>query len=533
MNANEREAMHEFTFIHVHSRPRLFACIRGLRLTALTAGLALLLLSPMAPRRLEAAATPGAAPARALGQGVSPGESPPGRGGAPASSGESEAEQYFKQAEQMVGTGEENSDRQIALLQKALELNPDLVAAEFNLGIIYSRLQEAEKAQARFNRILERAPAGSSIRVKTLYLSALNLKALGRTSEAKDQVQQVLAANPRHADALALLAGFHLEEGKIPEAKALLEQAVEIDSAIPEAFYSLSYIAQKNGQSAEALKYYEKFVQLVPNNAAAQLNMAILLAGADRMEEAGRYAQMAVRLDPVNADAWMELGKIQMLSNRQADAENSFRRSLSLRSKWSEAHRILVTMYLGANKLGEAEAILQEAEKSNPNEAEVYSLTGELATRTGDTLRALKSYGRAHELNPAAGTAFDFAMAYARSGMDPLAEEYLHRALKLQGNFCEAWLNLGIVEDRQKKEAEAISAYQEAEKCGVREAGLWYRMGLLYARTQETEKAFGYLKRAVDADPPRWKAVLREALKAVTSDLDSIRYQPEFQKLIE
>ncbi len=102
------------------------------------------------------------------------------------------------------------------------------------------------------------------------------------------------------------------------------------------------------------------------------------------MAEAGDYAQKAVRLEPNNADAWTELGKIQMLTNKQADAEQSFQRSIALRPKWSEAHRMLVTLFFAEKKLKEAGAFLQETAKSNGKEAEVYSLTGEWAARSGE-----------------------------------------------------------------------------------------------------------------------------------------------------
>jgi Flp pilus assembly protein TadD len=160
-------------------------------------------------------------------------------------------------------------------------------------------------------------------------------------------------------------------------------------------------------------------------------------------------------------------------------------------------------------------------------------LTGELATRNGDTVRALQSFGKAFELSPTGPAAFSFAMAYARFGMDPLAEEQFAKATQIQPTLCEAWSNMGIVQDRLKKSSEALASFQRAEECGIRDGGLYYRIGLLYARSGNEEKAFGYFKKAIETDPKRWKGVLREATKAVTSDLDSIRYKPEFQKLIE
>ncbi|MBI2820877.1 MAG: tetratricopeptide repeat protein [Acidobacteria bacterium] len=454
-------------------------------------------------------------------------------GGSAPSPRQLQAEQYFKQAEDLVGTAEENSDRQIELFQKALELDPDLTAAEFNLGVIYTRLHAAGKALAHFNRIVEKAPATSTLGVNARYLLALNLKALGRIVEAKERLQRVLEVNAGHADALGLLAAIYLDEGNTEQAKTLLEKAVEVNPRLESAFYTLAFIAQKNGQAEEALRYYQKFTELVPKDAAAQLNMAALLAGMDRMEEATKYARRATELDPDNADTWTELGKIQSLTDSQDEAQQSFQRAVALRPQWSEAHRLLVGLLLNAGRAEEADEILQQVEKTNPREPEFYTLVGRVAVRLGDPVRSLQAYGKARQLDPTAERTFDFAMAYARSGIYPLAEEYLAEAVKMQPALCEAWLNLGSVRDRRQDAQAALEAYQRAEACGIRDGALWYRIGMLYARLQNAEQALGYLGKAIDSDPPKWKAVLREALKAVESDLDSVRYKPEFQKLIE
>ena len=44
-----------------------------------------------------------------------------------------EAMVWFKKAEEMIGTPEENSDEQAALFLKAIQIKPDFVEAHFNL----------------------------------------------------------------------------------------------------------------------------------------------------------------------------------------------------------------------------------------------------------------------------------------------------------------------------------------------------------------------------------------------------------------
>ncbi|HEV8132641.1 MAG TPA: tetratricopeptide repeat protein [Acidobacteriota bacterium] len=444
-----------------------------------------------------------------------------------------EAEEYFKQAEAMVGTAEENSDRQIGLLEKAFSLDPDLVSAAFNLGIIYSRLRDPKKALTYFDKVIQKMPLDSTVAANSHYLAALNLKAQGEVIQAKDHLQKSLAANPKHPEALGLLGEIYLDEGKVEEATAAMEKAIEANPKMPEVYYRLAAIAHKSGKNDDALKYYQKFVELSPDNSGAQLNLAILLAGMDRLEEASKYAERATQLDPKNVEAWAELGKIKWSAGKEGEAEEALRHVIVLQSKWSEAHRLYVTLLLKGNKLSEADSVLTEAIKSNPKEAEVYSLTGELAFQLKDPVKALQSYAKAYELNPTPESTFDFAMAYLRNNLDPMAEEFFRKAVQMKPGFGEAWFNLGLLNDRRNDTAEALTAYRQAEGAGIREGMLFYRMGFLYARVKDIDRALSYLMKAVNTEPDRWKKRLREDLKAVTSDLDIVRYRPEFQKLIQ
>jgi hypothetical protein len=55
---------------------------------------------------------------------------------------------------------------------------------------------------------------------------------------------------------------------------------------------------------------------------------------------------------------------------------------------------------------------------------------------------------------------------------------------------------------------------------------------VLYAKTNQPDPAIANFAKAIDLDPDKYRAALREELKQVHSVLDSVRYLPAFARLV-
>jgi tetratricopeptide (TPR) repeat protein len=67
-----------------------------------------------------------------------------------------EAMSWFKKAEAMIGTPQENSEEQAELFRKALAIKPDFLEAHYNLGLIYANQKKMK--QAEFEAVLKLEP---------------------------------------------------------------------------------------------------------------------------------------------------------------------------------------------------------------------------------------------------------------------------------------------------------------------------------------------------------------------------------------
>jgi len=65
---------------------------------------------------------------------------------------------FFKKAEDMIGTPKENSNEQLELFQKAIEIKPDFLEAHYNLGLIYGNRKQMKEASVEFEKVLKLDP---------------------------------------------------------------------------------------------------------------------------------------------------------------------------------------------------------------------------------------------------------------------------------------------------------------------------------------------------------------------------------------
>ena len=178
--------------------------------------------------------------------------------------------------------------------QKALGMDPELVAAHNGLGIAYTML--------------------------------------GKHSEAVTAQRKALELQPNFTKAHAGLGLTYFSQNELESALEHYRYAVALDPQFLEAHLKIGTILLKQKRYAEAIDTYKASATLVPDNAEIYHNLGICYARqaeAD-LEAARRYAQEAVRLDPNVASYYNTLALIDFRRGDYSQAEKAIRRALEL-----------------------------------------------------------------------------------------------------------------------------------------------------------------------------------------------------------
>jgi tetratricopeptide (TPR) repeat protein len=144
-------------------------------------------------------------------------------------------------------------------LERAIELDPRYMKAYDNLGLCYEALGRFDEAQRSWEtavRLNDEQPGKSPWPVLNL---GLLLTRLDRLDEAEARFRESLASDPRFPQARYQL-GITLEKkGRLAEAVVELEGAARLDPAYPEPQYALSRLYRRAGDKEKADRALQRF----------------------------------------------------------------------------------------------------------------------------------------------------------------------------------------------------------------------------------------------------------------------------------
>lgn len=279
-----------------------------------------------------------------------------------------------------------------------------------------------------------------------MFQQALTLHREGKFDAAARGYEAVIAADPKHVDALVHLGVLRLAQGHPKEALALLRRAVSHAPQSALAHGNLGVVLQALGQTLEAVNSYRLAVSLEPEMLDAYLGLASALQVLGQNDEAVSCLQTALAFDPGHAEANYSLAVALHRLKRDDEAIARFRAALAADAEFAEASYGLGMILLGRRQYQNAVTLFQEALAVDANYIEArYGLAV--------ALRGLESHGPAMDAYRAVlGMEPDhigalYGLATLLAGMSRYAEAktLFHHVLTINPEHAEAQCGLGGV----------------------------------------------------------------------------------------
>ena len=146
----------------------------------------------------------------------------------------------------------EDTDKGLALLQRAVSLNPADFRARYHLGYLFELKDRLGEAKGEYQQAFESAAAHRSSYswplqgLARLYLQEANL------AEALLYAQKAISLEPKLSENELLLARIYMQRGETDRAITSLEHAVALDPTDPAPHYLLSRAYSQTKRSKEA-----------------------------------------------------------------------------------------------------------------------------------------------------------------------------------------------------------------------------------------------------------------------------------------
>lgn len=322
----------------------------------------------------------------------------------------------------------EEARKELAALRK---VSPKAPEANYLDGLLLVKERKFVEARDRLNKTLAVAPNY----VPALGLAALTEFELQSYALAEQHAEKVIAHGGDSLFIRKVLVGAYLRTGRLDKARQALAPLLKSSPGNPEvqALAGQVYLTGGDAKGAEAAFEIAARKQTEDADAQSRLGLSRLAAG-DR--EGGIAAlEQAVRLDTEsgrpdlvlivahlrNRDADRALAAIDALEKkRQTDpvsinlrgtayllkndpdrARAEFKRALDVDPAYFSAANNLARMYVTEDKIGDAEAVLQQFVAKSPKNADALMALAGLKARTPEgTPESLKLLRQAIDANP-------------------------------------------------------------------------------------------------------------------------------------
>jgi Flp pilus assembly protein TadD len=200
-------------------------------------------------------------------------------------------------------------DLSISHYRIALELDPTLLPAHYNLGYALQRKGQLDEAISHYRIALELDPTLLPAHYNLGYV----LQQKGQLDEAISHYRKALELNPNIPDVYSNLALALYDKKNFDEAAIYYQKALELNPNIYDAYNNLGAIAQESGNFADAITCFQHAVRLNPNSAEAYSNLGNALYNIRRIDAALECYEKALSLDPDFAEAHWNLSHLLLL----------------------------------------------------------------------------------------------------------------------------------------------------------------------------------------------------------------------------
>jgi|GEM_PF-2019554 len=393
-------------------------------------------------------------------------------------------------------------------------------------------------------------------------------RALARRGEVPAAITRYRDAVVRHPEVAALHAelGFwlltdHDAAGARPE----LERAAALDDKDPWIELNLGIALSRDGRAQDAEARYRRALVLRPAFNAAELALGTVLRRQGKLDEALAVLAAAATGggNQERARALVALGRTQLAAKLRDDAARSIGRAIDLAPADVEIRLAAARAYLASGKKDDharAVEILRSAAMLAPDVAAVFSALGRANERLGERAAAEVAYGRAVQLDPDYRYARRRLLRLALDRQDypqaRLAADYLLQAApeepehhflaglvaargerpdearahyrdaiaRAEGDYPEAYFNLGLLEKGAGALDAAIAAYGKAIEQRPSYQQAWNNLGLTYVAAKRTTDAEDAFRKALALDDQYATAWLNlgELLAAGGRDPDAV-----------
>jgi tetratricopeptide (TPR) repeat protein len=420
---------------------------------------------------------------------------------------------------------------------KAVELKPELLAAQIELGKLMLMSGAADKAMEKAETVLAQEPAhpealmlkGSAllaqrefepsvkvfegllqkgVKKPEVFLALATAQAQGHhLAQAEKTLKEGIAANKDSVPLNLGLAKFYSDAKQPENAVAAMRKVIELQPDQPMHKFSLASLLWDDGRQAAAIGMVTELLAKDPANEEMRETAARFYLSKNQLLEASKVLEAGVEQAPKSFKLRLLLGEVYLNQNQPQKAVATLEDCLKLSADPAnpgiiQAKTLLARVHLLLRQTDKAEAYTSEVLKDNPRSIDAHLTRGDIFLVKGDGVSAAAEFRTVVNERPQFIPGhLRLAGAHVLNQELDLAVSVLQNALRIDPKSKEALQTLAQVYALKKNHPAAEEQLRKIVDLYPGEPGARAGLGDFLASIHKTAEAREAYRTIIQRDP--------------------------------
>ena len=265
----------------------------------------------------------------------------------------------------------------------------------------------------------------------------------GEDEQALEVFKGIIKKDPENVDILIAIGGIYRRQKKYDESIAIFEKAMIAGGDNPKTqatiSYNLGFTYRQMGSLDEAISCFQDVVEENPDDVLAFNHLGAIYALKKKHDKAISAYQKGLKVDPNHPVILLNLAKSYEAIGEKQKALSFYEAALRSKPGWLEAIDGYSDLLLKSDKVKEADNVVSNALKLNPDDVKMHTKMGHV---------------------------------YNRQSIFDSAEDEFKKALKIDDKYKSALTGMAFSQEKLGKNSEAVKTIKRAAELNPDDADI-------------------------------------------------------------
>jgi tetratricopeptide (TPR) repeat protein len=369
-------------------------------------------------------------------------------------------------------------------LKKAAGIDNEKPEAYNVLGQVHSAMKMYDEAERNFNDALKFSGANQTVE-----------------SLSSEEIQLIV-------DILSNQAESYVAAGQVDKAINALTKAKSFDSKNPMIYAGLGNAYLVRGAFVPSATNYNEALALKGGYAPAYYGLGKSHFRQRKYTEALQQFDKAISADPNFADAYFEKGRLLYFNENYVQALDAFKKFSELKPGSPAGNTYYAKTLYAMGKLDEADALLDEVLKVNPESVDAMKFKAYIAIEKKDYAKAEEYFGKVKQEDLDAEDYLKMQKIYAERKDFLKAYDYINKAIAMDTTDPQGYFELGKAMFTNQEYPVALDNFNKAIDLGIQTVAAYIYKGITQYYLNDYPNAVMTLQKSIGLNPKVGSAYL-------------------------